>query len=284
MSTEDARKLFVAGLPDTIAEDILRQLFEATGGAVVDVSIPRDRATGRPRGFGFVTLATSDEAMAARGVLDGSVQAGRAISVRPFQAEPPRRDTLTPGPRPSTPSMAPAPDRTLYVGNLPYDATEQDVEQLLARAGTTAVRINLPMDPDGRKRGFGFVTMDSAESARQAMEALRGLDMRGRKLVVNIAHPKGDRPARENGVPSSARPTREPLGAPGPAGDRPARPAGFGAASPPPDQSRRTFDEGRRRAAKPESEVDRGGARKRPRVKERNRRVDWRDDYYDDDE
>ena len=101
MSAEDARKLFVAGLPDTITEDILRQLFEATGGTVVDVSIPRDRATGRPRGFGFVTLATSDEALSARDSLDGSVQAGRPISVRPFQAEPPRRGEG--GPRPSAP-------------------------------------------------------------------------------------------------------------------------------------------------------------------------------------
>src|SRR3954469_18629566 len=90
-ATEDARKLFVAGLPESISEDVLRQLFEATGGKVVDVSLPRDRATGRPRGFGFVTFSTSDEAIAARDKLDGSLQAGRAISVRPFSSEPPRR-------------------------------------------------------------------------------------------------------------------------------------------------------------------------------------------------
>src|SRR5512136_2104601 len=77
MATEDARKLFVAGLPDTITEDILRQLFEATGGTVVEVSIPRDRATGRPRGFGFVTLSTQEEAASARDSLDGSLQAGK---------------------------------------------------------------------------------------------------------------------------------------------------------------------------------------------------------------
>src|SRR5690349_8283211 len=95
---EDSRKLFVAGLPDSITEDVLRQLFEATGGAVVEVSLPKDRATGRPRGFGFVTLATNDEANAARESLDGSFQGGKSISVRPFQAEPPRRDAVG-GPR-----------------------------------------------------------------------------------------------------------------------------------------------------------------------------------------
>ena len=89
---EDSRKLFVAGLPDSITEDFLRGLFEATGGNVVEVSLPKDRATGRPRGFGFVTLATSEEAGSARESLDGSFQGGKSISVRPFQAEPPRRE------------------------------------------------------------------------------------------------------------------------------------------------------------------------------------------------
>src|ERR1700754_2206426 len=88
---EDSRKLFVAGLPDSITEDVLRQLFEATGGTVVEVSLPRDRATGRPRGFGFVTLAPSAAALSARDSLDGTMQAGKTISVRPFQSEPPKR-------------------------------------------------------------------------------------------------------------------------------------------------------------------------------------------------
>src|ERR1700760_1323556 len=130
---EDSRKLFVAGLPDSITEDVLRQLFEATGGNVVEVSLPKDRATGRPRGFGFVTLATVEEASAARESLDGSFQGGKSISVRPFRAEPPRREAGgLGGPRdrggPSSGGGggfgggpggggggAAAPDRTLYV-------------------------------------------------------------------------------------------------------------------------------------------------------------------------
>jgi RNA recognition motif-containing protein len=85
MANEDARKLFVAGLPDSITEDVLRTLFEATGGTVSEISLPKDRATGRPRGFGFVTLSTSEEAQTARDSLDGSIQAGKSISVRPFK-------------------------------------------------------------------------------------------------------------------------------------------------------------------------------------------------------
>lgn len=223
---EDA-KLFVAGLPDSVSEDVLKTIFEATGGKVVSVSLPKDRTTGRPRGFGFVTMTTPAEAQAARDSLDGSLQGGRSISVRPFQQEPPRVGAGAPmssgprsgpysgaqgapgagpgggsgfgGPGAGPPRGGPpqAPDRTLYVGNLPYDISVQEVEELIngvCGAGSV-VRVHLPMDPDGRKRGFGFVTMASSETAKTASEQLKTADMRGRRLIVNIAHPKGDRPA-----------------------------------------------------------------------------------------
>src|SRR4249919_2112231 len=142
-------KLFVAGLPDSVSEEVLKQIFEATGGTVVSVSLPKDRMTGRPRGFGFVTLSTPQEAEAARVALDGSLQGGRSISVRPFQAEPPRKGEggpLSSGPRstgagpglggPGGPRSSmggppqQAPDRTLYIGNLPYDCSQPEVETL----------------------------------------------------------------------------------------------------------------------------------------------------------
>jgi hypothetical protein len=219
MGNDDA-KLFVAGLPDSISEDVLKQLFEATGGTVVQVSLPKDRTTGRPRGFGFVTMSSPAQAQSARDALDGSLQSGRSISVRPFQAEPPRRGEGGPpssrypgggagagggggfgppsGPRPAGAGGPGTPDRTLYVGNLPYDCTQPELETLIngATAGNgTVVRVHMPMDADGRKRGFGFVTMSSAETAKAAAEALKTADLRGRRLVVNLAHPKGERPA-----------------------------------------------------------------------------------------
>src|SRR5258708_12898810 len=126
MGNEEA-KLFVAGLPDSISEDVLKQLFEATGGKVLSVSLPKDRMTGRPRGFGFVTLATPQEAQSARDALDGSMQAGKSISVRPFQAEPPKRDGLRPrmgGGPPGAPGAPPGahqtPHRTPHPANPPH--------------------------------------------------------------------------------------------------------------------------------------------------------------------
>jgi nucleolin len=203
MATEDARKLFVAGLPESITEDALREVFEATGGKVTDVSLPRDRATGRVRGFGFVTFATPEEAAAARDSLDGSLQAGRPISVRPFSSEPPRREGGSASPRDRGDAGgggAPAggggqEDRTLYVGNLPYDVSQPEVTQLFTDNGLPApVRVHLPLGPDGRLRGFGFVTCATAEAANQSLATLRNLDVRGRRLMVNIAHPRGERP------------------------------------------------------------------------------------------
>lgn len=281
---EDSRKLFVAGLPDTINEDILRQLFEATGGNVVEVSLPKDRTTGRPRGFGFVTLATIEEANSARESLDGSFHGGKSISVRPFQADPPKRDGVgLGGGRPDRPGggggAAAAPDRTLYVGNLPYDATVEEVETLIS--GTSAgpvVRVHLPTDAEGRKRGFGFVTMASAEAAKSAIDALRGADVRGRRLVVNLAHPKGDRPPpREDRGGAFAG-----GGGPGPGGGGGGG-YGYAPAGPPPPQ-RKTFDNDRRRGrgtGGPPNEGEGAGGRRNKNSNnwdKNSRDDDWGDD------
>jgi nucleolin len=271
MGNEEA-KLFVAGLPDSISEEVLKQLFEATGGKVVAVSLPKDRMTGRPRGFGFVTLATPQEAQAARDALDGSLHAGKSISVRPFQAEPPRRGEGGPmvgggpggprmgsGPRPGAGPQAP--DRTLYVGNLPYDCTQEEVQVLVnGVAPDSVVRVHLPMDPDGRKRGFGFVTLASSEAAKTAADALRTADIRGRRLVVNLAHPKGEGPSRPAGGGGFGGPTFFQPSFGGPPG---------GSAGPPhkkgfEEKRKRNFDDGGGAAAGSgrKKAKERGGANK----------------------
>ncbi|MBX3219545.1 MAG: hypothetical protein KF795_03430 [Labilithrix sp.] len=252
--------------------------------------------TGRPRGFGFVTLSTPEEAEAARSALDGSLQGGRSISVRPFQAEPPRKGEggpLSSGPRSSGPrSGGPpqqAPDRTLYVGNLPYDCSQPEVETLIngVVGEGQVVRVHLPMDPDGRKRGFGFVTMASSESAKTAAEQLKSADLRGRRLIVNIAHPKGDRPPRSEGFGGGGGGGFGGGGGGGGfggggggfgggGGGFGGGPPSFGGGPPPP--SRRTFDNDRRRKTGGGGEGEgkkRGGGRTRP-GHESNDDFDWR--------
>ena len=72
-------KLFVAGLPDSVSEEVLKQLFEATGGTVVNISLPKDRETGRPRGFAFVTMGSADAAARAIAEMNGAMLDGRSL-------------------------------------------------------------------------------------------------------------------------------------------------------------------------------------------------------------
>ena len=81
----------------------------------------------------------------------------------------------------------------LFVGNLSFDTTENDLNDLFAAHGTVT-EANLMMDRDsGRPRGFGFVTMSSAEEAQKAIAALNGKDVGGRALTVNVAKPREER-------------------------------------------------------------------------------------------
>ena len=87
----------------------------------------------------------------------------------------------------------------LFVGNLSFNTTENDLQDAFAAYGTV-VETNLMMDrATGRPRGFGFVTMDSPEAAQAAVEGLNGSVVDGRNLTVNEARPKTDRPAGGSG-------------------------------------------------------------------------------------
>lgn len=82
--------------------------------------------------------------------------------------------------------------KRIYIGNLPFSATEDEVRELFAKHGEV-VSVNLIMDREtGRIRGFGFVEMDDADAAA-AISALDGTDMDGRNLRVNEARPREDR-------------------------------------------------------------------------------------------
>ena len=82
-------KLYVGNLPFTANEDEIRSLF-ADFGAVVDLHIPMDRETGRPRGFAFVTLSTREFGEAAINSLDGQDMGGRSLRISEAQESQPR--------------------------------------------------------------------------------------------------------------------------------------------------------------------------------------------------
>ncbi len=77
----------------------------------------------------------------------------------------------------------------IYVGNLPFSATSESLNELFAQFGTVD-SAKIVMDRDtGRSKGFGFVEMSSGDEAAAAIEKLNGTDMGGRSLVVNEARP-----------------------------------------------------------------------------------------------
>jgi RNA recognition motif-containing protein len=81
----------------------------------------------------------------------------------------------------------------LYVGNLPFDATEDDLRNLLSPHGPVN-EIAVIMDKvTGQARGFAFATMNTAEAATAAIQALDGKDWKGRSLKVNEARPREER-------------------------------------------------------------------------------------------
>ena len=84
---------------------------------------------------------------------------------------------------------------SIYVGNLPFTATEDEIRDLFATYGAVE-RVQLINDRDtGRPRGFGFVTM-GAEDAAKAIEALNGTELGGRNLRINEAEERKPRPKR----------------------------------------------------------------------------------------
>lgn len=91
----------------------------------------------------------------------------------------------------------------LYVGNLPFNATEVELRDLFAQHGTVT-DCHLVLDLVTRNsRGFAFVTMETKESADLAIAGLNGQDWQGRSLSVNEARPREERPA-SGGAPSGA--------------------------------------------------------------------------------
>ncbi len=87
--------------------------------------------------------------------------------------------------------------KKIYVGNLPFNASEEDIRELFAGYGTVE-SVSLITDREtGRPRGFGFVEMESG--ADEAISALEGTELLGRSLHVNEAKPRTDRPLSVRG-------------------------------------------------------------------------------------
>lgn len=90
--------------------------------------------------------------------------------------------------------------KKLYVGNLPYGATDQTLRDLFAGVGSVSSATIIIDKMSGRSKGFGFVEMENDDDAQKAINDLNGTEYEGRKIVVNEARPLTEkRPFRPRG-------------------------------------------------------------------------------------
>ena len=88
--------------------------------------------------------------------------------------------------------------KRLYVGGLPYSVSNSQLEEIFSKFGTV-VSANVITDRDtGKSKGFGFVEMDKGKEAEEAIKELNDTELEGRKITVNVARPREERPRFSN--------------------------------------------------------------------------------------
>ncbi|KAL6534180.1 hypothetical protein OROHE_013105 [Orobanche hederae] len=165
-------KLFVGNLPFSVDSATLAGLFQQAGG-VETVEVIYDKATGRSRGFGFVTMSRIEEAEAAAQKFNGYELEGRALRVNSGPPPPKRENGLFRGFR-GPEGMSSIDTNKLHVGNLSWDVDNLALETLFSEQGNVKEARVVYDRESGRSRGFGFVTYSSPEEVNNAIEVLNG--------------------------------------------------------------------------------------------------------------
>ncbi|KAK7284772.1 hypothetical protein RJT34_19525 [Clitoria ternatea] len=187
--SNDAGRLYVGNLPYSITNSQLAELF-GEAGTVLSVEIVYDRVTDRSRGFAFVMMGSVEDAKGAIKMFDGSQVGGRTVKVN-FPEVPKGGERLVMGPkiRNSFRSFVDSPHK-IYAGNLGWGLTSQGLREAFAeQPGILSAKVIYERD-NGRSRGFGFVSFETAEAAEAALNAMNGVEVQGRPLRLNLADQK----------------------------------------------------------------------------------------------
>lgn len=179
-------KLYIGNIDYGTTDASLRAYFEKHG-TVTDAFVPTERGTNKPRGFGFVTFSTREEANNAIQNLDGTMLEGRTIRIS--ESKPREKSNGPFNPQGNS-------EVKLFVGNLSFETTTAKIQNLFETIGKVH-DCYAPTDRStGRPRGFAFVTMPSRE-AEEAMNKLTGHDLDGR--AIRIEEAGGKKNSRDDG-------------------------------------------------------------------------------------
>ncbi|KAK1392664.1 29 kDa ribonucleoprotein A, chloroplastic [Heracleum sosnowskyi] len=171
-------KIFVGNLPFSCDSATLAALFESSGNVEM-VEVIYDKISGRSRGFGFVTMSSMEEVLAAVEQFNGYELDGRPLRVN-AGPPPPREDNPFRAPRSGGRSF----DNTnrVYVGNLSWGVDNLALETLFSEQGKVLEAKVVYDRESGRSRGFGFVTYGSANEVNRAIDSLNGAELDGREI------------------------------------------------------------------------------------------------------
>ncbi|KAI3848957.1 hypothetical protein MKX03_015035 [Papaver bracteatum] len=178
-------KIFVGNLPFSVESADLAELFEQSG-TVEMVEVIYDKISGRSRGFGFVTMSSTDEVKAAVEQFNGYEIDGRQLRVN-SGPPPPKDDYSSRPPRIGGGGGSFDSSNRCYVGNLSWGVDDLALETLFNEQGKVLEAKVVYDRETGRSRGFGFVTYGSAEEVQGAIDSLDGADLNGRSIRVSVA-------------------------------------------------------------------------------------------------
>mmetsp|Transcript_23994 Transcript_23994/g.51942 ORF Transcript_23994/g.51942 Transcript_23994/m.51942 type:complete len:370 (-) Transcript_23994:408-1517(-) len=174
---EDDCTAYVGNLPYDATESQVRALFEEYG-TVTRIYMPTDRDTGAFRGFAFVSLASRESLLKSVEALDQNSFFGRTIYANESLPKRNKKRQMS--------------ETKLYVGNISFDTTADDLKDFFGQYGTVH-DVYIPLDRDtGSPRGFAFVKMGKDDSYT-VLDGANGETLNGRTLSVSISLPRGQK-------------------------------------------------------------------------------------------
>ncbi|KAL2423649.1 RNA-binding protein rsd1 [Exophiala dermatitidis] len=180
----DRRTVFVQQLAARLRTKELIQFFEKAG-PVKEAQIVKDRVSGRSKGVGYVEFK-NEESVPLAIQMTGQKLLGIPIIAQLTEAEKNRQAR---NPEASTSHHNSVPFHRLYVGNIHFSITEQDLQNVFEPFGELEF-VQLQKDETGRSRGYGFVQFRDPNQAREALEKMNGFDLAGRPIRVGLGNDK----------------------------------------------------------------------------------------------